>query len=390
MQATPVLRALCVLFLLCLFAESPLARTWYVKVNGTGDAPTIQAAIDLAQPDDVVLLAAGRYTWANQGGGETEHGMVHIKRNQIGFTLRGESGAGATIIDAQRQGRVFFIDGWNDIEIEGLTITGGLAPEFGDRVGGGIAIHLTHDVIRDCIFENNEARNGAGIWVAGHSTLRLENCVFRYNTATERGGGMFYAGSTLPQNIVDCVAHDNAAARGGGLWAGQVNVTIENTAFVNNVATQSGGGFYGYNMWPSVMRGCTISSNEAPDGSAVYFITGATPLPFERTIFSFNGPGDPISLNSGATISIGCSDIFGNPNDNLPADVIDNGGNFSADPSFCNPPSWPEPTLSNNSPCAPGNHPEGWSCGVIGARNVACGTVPIERRTWGHIKSLFE
>jgi hypothetical protein len=37
------------------------ARTWYVKVDGTGDAPTIRAAVDSSTAGDTVLVAPGTY-----------------------------------------------------------------------------------------------------------------------------------------------------------------------------------------------------------------------------------------------------------------------------------------------------------------------------------------
>lgn len=49
-----------VLFLvsICLVSNTD-AETWYVKVDGTGDAPTIQAVLDSCMNGDTVLLANG-------------------------------------------------------------------------------------------------------------------------------------------------------------------------------------------------------------------------------------------------------------------------------------------------------------------------------------------
>ena len=49
-----------VVLALCTLTTTTSAREWYIKVDGTGDQPTIQAAIDVAEAGDVILVAAGR------------------------------------------------------------------------------------------------------------------------------------------------------------------------------------------------------------------------------------------------------------------------------------------------------------------------------------------
>ena len=46
---------------LALVSTTAEARTWYVNTGGTGDAPTLHAAMDSAIAGDVVLAAAGQY-----------------------------------------------------------------------------------------------------------------------------------------------------------------------------------------------------------------------------------------------------------------------------------------------------------------------------------------
>ena len=54
------------LFTLLALAAAPAgSATWYIKSDGTGDAPTIQAGITASTNGDTVLVAAGTYT----GGG---------------------------------------------------------------------------------------------------------------------------------------------------------------------------------------------------------------------------------------------------------------------------------------------------------------------------------
>jgi hypothetical protein len=152
-----------------LFPALAHARTWYVKPDGTGDAPTIQAAIDSAESGDEVVLAPGRYTWSSQGG-QGEPGilefMVVLKP---GITLRGESGPENTVLDAEGRGRVVDCSGPGQMRIEGLTVTGG-----GGSPGGGIA--ATRDAqpfIANCIVRNNDSGGGGGVFLLGSNDPRL-------------------------------------------------------------------------------------------------------------------------------------------------------------------------------------------------------------------------
>jgi len=66
----------------------------------------------------------------------------------------------------------------------------------------------------------------------------------------------------------------------------------------------------------------------------------------------------------------------------------DLGGNFSLDPLFCDPENG-DYKLDCNSPCLPGNHPDGVDCGLIGALGQGCGATAVEQTSWGRIKALF-
>ena len=88
---------------------------------------------------------------------------------------------------------------------------------------------------------------------------------------------------------------------------------------------------------------------------------------------------------------LSCSDVYGNLPDDFVfmADPTGTDGNISEDPLFC-PDSGPrEYPLREDSPCAPGNHPDGDDCGLIGAFPVGCGTTATEDTNWSRIKRLF-
>ena len=372
-----------------LFATGALSRTWYVTVDGSGDVPTIQAAIDTAAPGDEILVAPGRYTWENQGGDEIA--LLVVYRGCNGFTLRSEAGPEATILDAQARGRVMFIQGYNHITVDGFTITGGQAPASSDYVGGGICVHIsTDDVIRNCVFTDNWGIYGGGFWATSRCNTRLENCTFFGNSAERYGGGIGVGYNQVLLTVTGCTVIGNSAGQyGGGIAAIQSTMIVEHTVVMGNEAGNMGGGLCATDTEALTVTGTTFSENRAPLGGGVY-ARGTSSLVLTRSIVAFAREGAGVVVEPTAAVQLGCTDVFGNMGgDAIPASVIDLGGNFSADPLFCGAPGSWDMTLHADSPCLPGFHPGGAECGLIGARGAGCGSVPVTPATWGRIKKAY-
>ena len=92
--------------------------------------------------------------------------------------------------------------------------------------------------------------------------------------------------------------------------------------------------------------------------------------------------------------SFSCSNVYGNEGGEYAGQCPDPtgaDGNISKDPKFCDAEAG-DYGLCNTSPCAPGEHPDGWECGLIGALGVDClceQTAIEDEATWGAIKALF-
>jgi len=102
------------LFLLAapLLYTTTSARTWYIKPDGNGDAPTVQAGIDSAAAGDTVLVACGTYY---------EHDLIM----KSGVCLKGEDSLPLCVtLDAQHQGKLIScMSTGASTRIEGITFT---------------------------------------------------------------------------------------------------------------------------------------------------------------------------------------------------------------------------------------------------------------------------
>ncbi len=179
-------------FLCLILANGPAqARIWYVDPVGTGDAPTIQAAIDSSVAGDVVELACGTYVaWG-----------IMMKS---GITLRSATGQPDCVtIDGQQPqgfGSILFCSGVDDAtRIEGLTITGGNANDsFFGATGGGLDVSYGSalTVVR-CVITGNYARGGGGVAIYGSQPTFID-CEISGNASLFYPGGVEIGlGSTL-------------------------------------------------------------------------------------------------------------------------------------------------------------------------------------------------
>ncbi|MBM4119072.1 hypothetical protein FJ251_15320 [bacterium] len=86
-------------------------------VRVPADTPSVQAALDLADPGDTVLVAPGKYA------------ACLVWPSTPGIKLLAEAGAGLTVLDARRLDQVIGIYSGVDSTtlIRGFTLTGGIA-----------------------------------------------------------------------------------------------------------------------------------------------------------------------------------------------------------------------------------------------------------------------
>jgi hypothetical protein len=412
-RTTPVVPlVLAALALVLVSATSPTARTWYIKPDGSGDAPTIQAGIDSAATGDEVLVACGTYY---------EHDIAM----KSGITLVGEAGdPDFVIIDAYveypgtAQG-ILCVDLDASSTIQGVTIAHGFLYE---GTGAGIYCASSDLSILNCAIVENHMYGGvgygAGLYCAD-SNPSLADCTFKYNGITfaghygqGHGGGVFCSNSSpvftdclFENNIVRQVEGSGAEPPGGAVYSGGGAPEFVNCDFIDNAAGQGGAVFISGGA-PSFYY-CTFTGNigsfgaSALDNSGFVIITNCT---FARNEWGFWGciaNRNTMSLINtivafsvcshavgGTSPNVQCCNVFGNEwGDWIEAleGLEGFNGNFGAWPLFCDPDSR-NYALSGASPCLPENNP----CGVlIGAHAQGCGPIALFEKSWGTIKSLY-
>jgi len=217
-------------------------RTWEVNVAGTGDAPTVQAAIDRAVTGDIVVVGPGRY-------------YENIDFLGKDITVRSAEGPEATILDGSTRDSsvvVMMHDETRNAVLEGFTITGGRGwkPAGLSVYGGGIMLVGASPIIRNNIIIGNQARLGGGLATQSSRNVRypdplIESNTFQENSSTLNGGAV---GNGQGNQVIrrNKFYRNSAYADGGAIWLWQNNgkATIEGNQFVENVAGDHGAGVY--------------------------------------------------------------------------------------------------------------------------------------------------
>ncbi len=403
-------RALLTLILaaLVLAPSSGLSRV----VLAGGEGFTIQQAIDGAAPGDTVVVLCGAYD---------EHDI----EMKSGIVLRSVAGqADCVTIDAGGEGRVMRCEGVVDATIRGITFTGGLTPDSGqwhELAGGGLACVDSDLTLVDLVFENNTGHlYGGGMWCHGsspsltnivfvgnhvggvggvgnggglsanlESPVVMTDVVFVGNTADAEGGGAYFTGAPT---LTRCRFEGNAADRGGGLSCGGAwcSPHLTDVTIVGNSA-YAGGGVVARDNSTMILVNVTIADNVADYGAGVDIVHDSL-VTIRNSVIASNRPDAGVSCFLTPAPVLTCCDVFGNEGGDWVGCISDQygaEGNFSEDPLFCDS-AGGNYGLCEDSPCAPGNHPSGVACGLVGANGIACdpcGTSGADETSWGAIKA---
>lgn len=368
-----------------LSGQSPIARAdatiRYVAPGGVcgGMAPcyaAVQAAVDAANPGDVIKVRQGAYAGVGPRPAPIGyHGPAVITQSlYISKTVSIQGGYGAafaeppspetnpTTLDAQGQGRVIFVDRDISATIEGLRITGGDATGLkGDHwsldAGGGL--FLWHSAPAASISNNrvsgNRAVVGGGVYVyEGAPTFRSNSVAS--NTSGDLGGGLFLYSSdaTITANTIssntggggagglfayyrqptisaNVVVLNSTNGRGGGMYLQGGAPVLTNNVIADNQAKGGGSGLCLLDSSPQLLH-TTIAGNHGGDGSGVYAFSLQKPSSVTLTNTILVGHKVGIAAGQGYTATLSAT-LWHDNDSNLTGNVV-HADDYSDDPLF--------------------------------------------------------
>ena len=251
------------LLLLLLAVNSASADTIYVKSGSNGDGSSwtnayghFQAALDDADPNDEIWVAAGTYKPTSDYGLEIGDRGKHFRMiNKVaiygGFDATGDPdwddrdpNTYETILSGNfgsyKSYHVFYHPGGTNLDpnavLDGFTITGGEANfQWFHIDGGGMYNNKSSPTVIHCTFRDNSADDSGGGMGNFYSYPTVTNCTFSSNTSN--GGGMRNWNSS--PTVMNCTFSGNWAAWQGG---GMVNISSSEPVLTNCILWDNSSG----------------------------------------------------------------------------------------------------------------------------------------------------
>ena len=262
-----------------------------VQPDGSGDFSTIQEAIDAPCIADGDTIWLGDGTFRGDGNRDLDYGGKRIVIRSLSDNPE------VCIIDCEgtaiENHRGFWFHTGEDTTaiLEGVTVTGGYVADRGgavycetDETSGKVTPKFIN-----CVFRDNTAAEGGAIAGLGVPptpdllTLDCRDCLFEDNHATSSGGAVCLSMIGGELKLRKSTFTGNTAVGGGACWYyDDTYGSVSDCWFTGNTADSAGGAVYGSVENYVGFDLCRFIGNQAVQGGAMCFATGAGKLRREQ------------------------------------------------------------------------------------------------------------
>ena len=230
-----------------------------------------------------------------------------------------------------------------NVEIDGLTLTGGGNVNFGGAIDSWENLSLSDVVVTG----NSALQGGGGIFVNSAGVMTIQSSTISGNSSASGKGGGLYATTNggAVTKIIGSTISGNTANMGGGMYAptwqlGQL--TVQNSTISGNSATLMGGGIWANTSYggTTTIQNSTITGNTADTGSSGtgkgggLYVAGGTPS-IASTIIAGNADKSGVAPDIFGTVAASNSLIGNNTGSGLteaPVGTPDTNGNLIGGP----------------------------------------------------------
>ena len=266
-----------------------------VKPDGSGDAATIQAAIDTSRDGARVLLAPGVYRGV--GNRDIDYRGKHV-------TVAPEGISTQVMIDCEHSGRGFWFHSGETFlsRLASVTIINGAANDS----GGAILIEgNSSPQIVDCLIRDNvSSGNGGAVAIYGDGAALVKNCTIARNAGVP-GGGIFLQNGA--SRIENCIVAFNG--QGGVYYSGSDSAAISCSDLFGN----QGGEWHGATNLSGINGNLVADPKFCDTALSLFGISNISPCFPTNDGCSFLIGSEPVS----------CFDVCGDANTNGSINISD-------------------------------------------------------------------
>ncbi|MDP3034670.1 MAG: Ig-like domain repeat protein [Methanobacteriaceae archaeon] len=224
--------------------------------------------------------AHAKKTILNATGSVNENGTI----NMVGGVYNGTSNAKITI---NKNMNIF-----GEVGSNYFTIINGSATDWVLKINSGVKVNLTNLYF----FQANSIEGSA---INNTGDLKIENCTFGSNYASDRGGAILNMGNL---SITETVFQENTANQNGGSIYNKANMTIYNCTFTGNDVWSSGGAIYMDSSSKNSIYKTTFYGCSANDGGALYTSSNSNQISHCTFLYNYAINGGAIYTPTGTSV----------------------------------------------------------------------------------------